>query len=68
MPNSTVSAKVSQLEQRLGITLLQRTTRKLKLTQAGETYFRRCAQALDDLQAAESELATAQNEPQGCCG
>lgn len=65
MPNSTVSAKVSQLEQRLGVTLLQRTTRKLNLTEAGETYFRRCVQALDDLQAAESELATAQSEPQG---
>ncbi|MGE5819359.1 MAG: LysR family transcriptional regulator, partial [Deltaproteobacteria bacterium] len=65
MPNSTVSAKVTQLEHRLGVTLLQRTTRKLNLTQAGESYFRRCVQALDDLQAAESELATAQNEPQG---
>ncbi|MGE5302561.1 MAG: LysR family transcriptional regulator [Alphaproteobacteria bacterium] len=65
MPNSTVSAKVSQLEKRLGVTLLQRTTRKLNLTQAGERYFRRCAQALDDLQAAEGELATAQSEPQG---
>jgi DNA-binding transcriptional LysR family regulator len=65
MPNSTVSARVSQLEKRLGVTLLQRTTRKLNLTQAGERYFRRCAQALDDLQAAEGELATAQTEPQG---
>ena len=35
MPNSTVSAKVAQLEQRLGVTLLQRTTRKLNVTQAG---------------------------------
>ncbi len=65
MPNSTVSAKVSQMERRLGVTLLQRTTRKLNLTQAGKSYFRRCAQALNDLQAAESELATAQSEPQG---
>jgi DNA-binding transcriptional LysR family regulator len=65
MPNSTVSARVSQLEKRLGVTLLRRTTRKLNLTQAGEMYFRRCAQVLDDLQAAESELATANNEPQG---
>ena len=65
MPNSTVSAKVSQLEERLGVTLLQRTTRRLNLTQAGERYFRRCAQALDDLQTAESEIATAQSEPQG---
>ena len=65
MPNSTVSAKVSQLEKRLGVTLLQRTTRKLNLTQAGERYFRRCAQALNDLQAAEGELDTAQSELQG---
>ena len=65
MPNSTVSAKVSQLEKRLGMTLLQRTTRRLNLTQAGKTYFRHCAQALNALQAAESELATAQSEPQG---
>ena len=42
MPNSTVSAKVSALEKRLGVTLLQRTTRKLRVTQAGEAYFRRC--------------------------
>jgi DNA-binding transcriptional LysR family regulator len=65
MPNSTVSAKVSLLEKRLGVTLLQRTTRKLRVTQAGEGYFKRCVQALDELQAAESELATAQREPQG---
>lgn len=65
MPNSTVSAKLSQLERRLGTTLLQRTTRKLSLTQAGETYFRRCAEALDALQAAESELGNSQNEPRG---
>jgi DNA-binding transcriptional LysR family regulator len=65
MPNSTVSAKLSQLERRLGTTLLQRTTRRLSLTQAGETYFRRCAQALDALQAAESELGTSQNPPRG---
>src|SRR5262250_1275629 len=65
MPNSTVSAKISLLEQHLGVTLLQRTTRKLGLTQAGEAYFKRCVQALEELQAAESELATAQREPQG---
>ncbi len=65
MPNSTVSAKVSQLERRLGVTLLQRTTRKLNLTQVGKIYFQHCLQALDDLQAAESELAIAQSEPKG---
>jgi len=65
MPNSTVSAKVSSLEKRLGVTLLQRTTRKLHLTQNGEAYFRRCVQALEELQVAENELTSAQREPQG---
>jgi DNA-binding transcriptional LysR family regulator len=65
MPNSTVSAKVSALEKRLGVTLLQRTTRKLRATQAGEAYFHRCVQALEELQAAENELETARGEPKG---
>lgn len=65
MPNSTVSAKVSALEKRVGVTLLQRTTRKLRATQAGETYFQQCVQALEQLQAAESELTNAQREPRG---
>jgi DNA-binding transcriptional LysR family regulator len=65
MPNSTVSAKVSALEKRLGVTLLQRTTRKLRATQAGEAYFHRCVQALEELQAAENELETARGEPTG---
>ena len=65
MPNSTVSAKVSALEKRLGVTLLQRTTRKLRATPAGETYFQQCVLALERLQAAESELTSAQHEPRG---
>lgn len=65
MPNSTVSAKVSALEKRLGVTLLQRTTRRLRATQAGAAYFQRCLRALEDLQAAENELETARGEPKG---
>jgi DNA-binding transcriptional LysR family regulator len=65
MPNSTVSAKVSALEKRLGVTLLQRTTRKLRATQAGEAYYQRSLRALEELQAAENELETGRAEPQG---
>ncbi len=65
MPKTTVSAKVALLEKRLGATLIQRTTRKLNITQAGEAYFRRCVQALDELKAAESEVTSNQNEAQG---
>jgi DNA-binding transcriptional LysR family regulator len=65
MPNSTVSAKVAALEKSLGVTLLQRTTRSLHLTEAGEVYFRRCLRALEELQAAENELATERGETKG---
>jgi DNA-binding transcriptional LysR family regulator len=65
MPNSTVSAKVAALEKRLGVTLLQRTTRSLRPTQAGEAYFQRAVRALEDLQTAENELENARTEPTG---
>ena len=65
MPNSTVSAKVAALEKRLGVTLLQRTTRRLHLTEAGEGYFRRCMTALEELHAAESELESERSETKG---
>lgn len=65
MPNTTVSAKVAQLEKRLGVTLIQRTTRKLNVTQAGEIYFRGCVHALEEIQSVESEVTTSQNKPHG---
>ena len=65
MPNSTVSSKVSSLEKRLGITLIQRTTRKLNVTPAGQAYFKRCIQGLEEIQSAEMEIAQTQGEPQG---
>lgn len=65
MPNTTVSAKVAQLERHLGVTLIQRTTRKLNLTEAGRAYLDRCVRALDELRAAESELHEATSEIQG---
>lgn len=65
MPNSTASAKVSALERRLGVTLLQRTTRRLHLTEQGEQYFRRCVQGLNEILGAETEASAAQQRVQG---
>ena len=65
MPNSTVSTKVSTLEKRLGLTLIQRTTRKLSVTPAGRAYFERCVRALGELEAAEGEAVAGQAEPNG---
>ncbi|PIS11311.1 MAG: LysR family transcriptional regulator [Bdellovibrio sp. CG10_big_fil_rev_8_21_14_0_10_47_8] len=65
MPNSTVSSKVSSLEKRLGVTLIQRTTRKLSVTEAGQAYFKTCVHGLQEIQMAEAEIATSQGDPQG---
>lgn len=65
MPNSTVSAKISSLEKRLGVTLIRRTTRKLNVTAAGEGFYRASLRGLHQLKAAESELALKKGEPRG---
>lgn len=56
MPATTVSAKVAALERRLGVTLIQRTTRKLRATPAGQAYFQRCRTGLREIETAEVEL------------
>lgn len=65
MPNSTVSSKISSLEKRLATTLIQRTTRRLTITQAGQAYFELCMKGLQEIQTAEREIVAAQAEPQG---
>lgn len=64
-PKSTVSSKVSNLENRLGVTLIHRTTRKLRLTEEGETFFKSCAHALSEIESAEALIAGGQKTPQG---
>jgi DNA-binding transcriptional LysR family regulator len=65
MPKATVSAKVARLEKRLGLGLIQRTTRKLRVTEAGEQYFRRCAEAIREVEVAEAALQSSSGRPSG---
>jgi len=65
MPKATVSAKVARLERRLGLSLIQRTTRKLRLTEAGEQYFRHCATAIREVELAETALQATADKPSG---
>jgi DNA-binding transcriptional LysR family regulator len=65
MPNTTVSAKVARLERHLGVTLIQRTTRKLHITPAGQAYFERCLAGLTEIERAEAELQSGRTEPRG---
>lgn len=63
--NSVVSRTVKRLEQKLGITLLNRTTRQISLTHEGERYFVRVQKILQDMAAAEDELLENRDVPQG---
>ena len=56
LANSAVSRRLKSLEQRLGVQLLQRTTRTMKLTDDGRLYYQRCRKLLDDWQEAEQEV------------
>lgn len=65
VPSNTVSRRVQGLEQHLGIRLLQRSTRKLTLTSAGEEFNARCADAVAGLFGAGQELISGSHEPSG---
>jgi len=65
LPKSTVSRKLAQLEERLGVRLVQRTTRKLALTEIGEAYYARAARIVADVQAAEQVVTDMQATPRG---
>src|SRR5450432_3710334 len=65
MPKSTVSRKVSELEARLNARLLQRTTRKLALTDVGRTYYDYCARIVGEVEDAELAVSSLQNKPRG---
>ena len=65
LPKSKLSRRVAELESRLGVRLLQRTTRKLSLTQAGEIYHRYCVAMREQAEAADEAVAHVQTDPRG---
>src|SRR6267154_4011767 len=65
MSTTMVSNHVQALENRLGVRLLNRTTRKISLTEVGRTYYERCTQLLADLEEAEQAASDLQTAPRG---
>lgn len=65
MPLATVSRKVSELERRLGARLLERSTRRLALTEAGASYVAACRRILEDVAEAERAAAGEYRAPRG---
>ena len=65
VPKSKLSRRVADLEARLGVRLLQRTTRKLSLTEAGQQFHRHCVAMREEAEAAEEAIALVHGEPRG---
>jgi len=65
MQKSTVSRRIALLEERLGVRLINRTTRKLRLTEVGQAYYDRCRQIMHDFAEAEQAVMQLQQAPSG---
>ncbi|MDB5964181.1 MAG: transcriptional regulator, LysR family [Polaromonas sp.] len=65
VPKSRLSRRVAELEARLGVRLLQRTTRKLSLTEVGEVYLGHCSAMRDEALSASEAVLQMQVEPRG---
>lgn len=65
LPKSTLSRKISLLEERLGVRLLERTTRALKLTEIGATYFEHCCRIVSEAEEAHLAVTQMQATPRG---
>ncbi|MBY0502805.1 MAG: LysR family transcriptional regulator [Bryobacteraceae bacterium] len=65
IPKSTLSQHLRMLETRLGTTLIQRTTRRLALTEAGALFLTYCQRALSEIEDAERAVTQYRSEPRG---
>jgi LysR family transcriptional regulator AphB len=65
IPPSTGSRRIQQLERRLGVRLMQRSTRRLALTDAGHSFFAQCAEQVDALTQSAQQLVDISKSPTG---
>ena len=65
IPKSRLSRRISQLEGRLGVRLLQRSTRRFAVTDAGQRFYGHCQAVIAEAQAAEEAVAQLTSEPRG---
>ncbi len=65
VPISTVSRKISELEKALGVRLLERSTRQLRLTEVGQDYYAGCRRGLEEFEAANLLISDRQSKVSG---
>jgi DNA-binding transcriptional LysR family regulator len=64
-PKSKLSRRIAQLEERLGVRLIERSSRRFRVTEVGQAFYERCRGVLAEVEQAEAVVAEAQGEPQG---
>jgi DNA-binding transcriptional LysR family regulator len=65
VPKSKLSRRIALLEERLGVRLIQRSTRRFSVTEVGDSYYRHCKAIIVEAQAAQESIDHASSEPQG---
>jgi DNA-binding transcriptional LysR family regulator len=65
MPKSKLSRRIAMLEERLGVRLIHRSTRRFVVTEAGQTYYMHCKAMLVEAEAAQEAIDTLKAEPRG---
>jgi DNA-binding transcriptional LysR family regulator len=65
VPKSSVSRAIHQLESRLGVRLIERTTRRVALTEVGAVYLNRCQRVMEEAEQADLAVGALQLEPRG---
>ena len=65
VPKSKLSRRIALLEERLGTRLIQRSTRRFAVTEAGQTYYQHCKAMLVEADAADEAIALTHAEPRG---
>ncbi len=65
VPKSKLSRRIMELEERLGVRLLQRSTRQLSVTEIGQEYYRHCLAMLVEAEAAQEAIERSRSGPQG---
>lgn len=65
LPKSRLSRRIILLEERLGVRLVQRSTRRFSVTEIGQEYYRHCVAMLVEAEAAQEVIERTRSEPQG---
>ncbi len=67
IPKSKLSRRIALLEGKLGVRLIQRSTRHFSVTEIGQTYYEHCKAMLVEAEAAQDAINVTRAEPRGIC-